>query len=517
MPFAASVARDPDKLAHVMARSGEGLTYGELDEGSLRLSRLLSEVGLRPGDVVAGLMDNHVRFMEVYWGVIRAGMLFTPINRFLTAPEAAYIVKDSGARVLIASHALHDVAASLVEELDTPPVRLAIGGPIEGYDDYAQAVAGQPATPLRRPEPRGDFMNYSSGTTGRPKGIRRPAHDLTLADPSSLEQLTGALWGFGADTVYLSPAPMYHAAPLGFTSALQSHGGTAVIMEHFDAAESLALVDRHAVTHSQWVPTMFVRMLKLPEEARRAYSLKTLRVAIHAAAPCPVDVKRAMIEWWGPILYEYWGATELNGLTQLTSEEWLAHPGSVGRAVLSTLRICDELGDELPVGEEGLIYCENEEQPFSYHNDPEKTRQSQNPKHATWTTVGDMGRLDADGYLYLTDRKAFMIISGGVNIYPQEIENALVMHDAVADVAVFGVPNEEMGEEVKAVVQPAPGVRADDALAAELIAYARECIAHYKVPRTIDFTDELPRSPTGKLYKRLLRDRYWGERTSRIV
>jgi long-chain acyl-CoA synthetase len=517
MPFAASVARDPDKLAHVMARSGDGITYGELDERSLRLARLLHEVGLRPGDVVAVLMENQVRFMEVYWGVIRAGMLFTPINRFLTAPEAAYIVNDSGARVLIAAHALGDVAAAMAQEIEECPVRLSVGGAIEGFDEYDRAIAGQPAEPLRRPEPRGDFMMYSSGTTGRPKGIRRPSHGLTLGDPSALEQLTGALWGFGSETIYLSPAPLYHSAPLGFTSAVQSHGGTAVIMEHFDAEEALAVVDRHRVTHSQWVPTMFVRMLKLGEEVRRRHALTTLRVAIHAAAPCPIDVKRAMIEWWGPILYEYWGATELNGLTQLGSEEWLAHPGSVGRAVLSTLHICDERGDEVLIGEEGLIYCENEEQPFSYHNDPDKTLQSQNPRHPTWTTVGDVGRLDGEGYLYLTDRKAFMIISGGVNIYPQEIEDALVMHEAVADVAVFGVPNEEMGEEVKAVVQPAPGVRADDALAAELTAYARARIAHYKVPRSIDFIDELPRSPTGKLYKRLLRDRYWGDHATRIV
>jgi fatty-acyl-CoA synthase len=319
-------------------------------------------------------------------------------------------------------------------------------------------------------------------------------------------------WGFSADTVYLSPAPLYHAAPATFVLNVQSFGGTVVMMERFDPELALSSIEKHRVTHSQWVPTMFVRMLKLPEEVRRKYDLSSHRIAVHAAAPCPVDVKRQMIEWWGKILLEYYAGTEASGSTFIDSETWLAHPGSVGRAIVGVLHVCDEEGNELPTGEAGLVYFEREAVIFEYHNDPQKTRAGQHPKHPNWAALGDVGYLDAEGFLYLTDRKAFMIISGGVNIYPQAIENALVLHPKVGDVAVFGVPDPDLGEAVKAVIEPAPGIAPTPELAAELMSFARSKLAHYMAPKSIDFIVEMPRLPTGKLYKRILRDKYWGER-----
>ena len=461
-------------------------------------------------------MENNIRYHEVYWAALRSGMYLCAVNKYLTAEEAAYIVNDSDAKALVTSAALAPVASGMIRHLDGCPLRLAVDGPVAGFRHYEDTIAGQPVTPLPQ-EPLGDFMNYSSGTTGRPKGIQRPLSGKSFTELSNLDLLVQQLYGVDPQTIYLSPAPLYHAAPLAFTAAVHALGGTNVIMERFDAAESLRLIEAHRVTHSQWVPTMFIRMLKLDPAERLAHDLSSQRVVIHAAAPCPIEVKRQMIEWWGPIIYEYYGGTEVNGMTVCTSAEWLAHQGTVGKPILGALHICDEAGCDLPPGETGTIYFERDEMPFQYWNDPEKTEGARHPVHRNWTKLGDVGYVDDDGFLYLTDRESFMIISGGVNIYPQEIEDALVMHPKVADVAVFGVPNPDFGEEVKAVVQPAPGVEPSDALAEDLTAYAREHLAHYKVPRSVDFEAELPRLETGKLYKRLLRDRYWGNKTSRIV
>jgi fatty-acyl-CoA synthase len=390
-------------------------------------------------------------------------------------------------------------------------------GTVEGFDAYEPAIAAQPAEPLPE-QPRGETMLYSSGTTGRPKGIKRPLSGQSVAEPSLLiTAVMQGLFHFGPDDIYLSPAPLYHSAPLAATTATQALGGTCVVMERFDAVESLRLIERYRVTKSQWVPTMFTRMLKLDPSEREGFDLSSHQAAIHAAAPCPVEVKRQMIDWWGPIILEYYAGTEFNGFTFVNSEDWLTHPGTVGRPLVGTLHICDDEGVELPTGEPGVIYFERDVPAFEYHNDPDKTRSSQHPDHPLWTALGDVGYVDGDGFLYLTDRKSFMIISGGVNIYPQEIEDCLVMHPKVADVAVFGVPDDEMGEAVKAVVQPADGVTPGADLERELLDYARQHIAHYKVPRSVDFLDELPRLPTGKLYKRILRDRYWGNHDSRIV
>jgi fatty-acyl-CoA synthase len=515
MPLPEHAAAHPDHIATVMAATGATLTYGELDARSRRLANLFAAAGLVEGDVVALFMENNIRYHEVYWAAVRSGMYLCAVNKYLTAEEAAYIVADSGARAVVTSAALAPVAGAM-ELPDTCAVRLAVDGPVPGFERYEEATAGF-GTDRPEREVLGDFMNYSSGTTGRPKGIRRPLTGRAFTEPSNLDVLVRTLYGIGPDAVYLSPAPLYHSAPLAFTAAVHSLGGTNVIMERFDPAEALRLIERHRITHSQWVPTMFIRMLKLDESERLGHDLSSHRVAVHAAAPCPVEVKRQMIAWWGPIILEYYGGTELNGMTFCNSEQWLAHPGTVGTPILGKLHICDAEGNELPNGTAGVVYFERDEMPFAYHNDPAKTDSARHPSQPLWTKLGDVGYVDDDGFLYLTDRESFMIISGGVNIYPQEIEDALVMHPKVADVAVFGVPNEDLGEEVKAVVQPAPGVVGDDALAAEILAHAREHLAAYKVPRTVEFLAELPRLETGKLYKRLLRDRYWGTKDSRIV
>ena len=500
----------PDKPAVVMAGSGATVTYRELDERSTRLAHLWRDAGLTRGDHVALLADNDPRYFEVYWAAIRSGLYLTAVNRYLSADEASYIVNDCGARTLVASAAVASLATEILPLLDDCPIRLAFGGDVAGYERYEDAIAAASAAPLAD-QPVGTTMLYSSGTTGRPKGIKRPLPDRQITEP---DPLTGgrsplaAGYGMTDESIYLSPAPLYHAAPLAFSAGVQTLGGTVVVMEKFDPVECLAAIEKHRITHAQFVPTMFVRMLKLDDADRLRYDVSSLQCAIHAAAPCPVEVKRQMIEWWGPILSEYYAGTEGNGSTRISSEEWLAHPGSVGKAAGGTIHICDELGNELPTGEAGTIYFEQARMPFEYHGDPQKTRNAQHPDHPNWSTLGDIGYLDDEGYLYLTDRKAFMIISGGVNIYPQEIEDALILHPKVGDVAAFGIPNEDMGEEVKAVVEPAPGVEPSPELERELIQFARDHIAHYKVPRSIDFIDELPRLRTGKLYKRLLRDQY---------
>jgi fatty-acyl-CoA synthase len=500
----------PDKSAVVMSDSGARLTYAELEERSARLARVLYDAGLRPGDDVALLAENSLHTYEVFWAAMRSGLYITAINHHLQLAEVAYIVGDCGAKALIVSERQSAVGVPLLDELPPMAITLSLGA-VGGYRDYETALAESSPEPLAD-QPRGKDMLYSSGTTGRPKGVKAPLPGVQVHEGGEpLLGVFGPLYGFDADTVYLCPAPLYHAAPLRFGGMIHQRGGTVVVMPRFDPEQALAAIERHRVTHSQWVPTMFVRMLKLPDEIRAGHDLSTHRVAVHAAAPCPVEVKQRMIEWWGPILQEYYAATEAVGITVIDSATWLQKPGSVGRALLGTLRICDDTQEDQPeVGpdEVGLVYFEREVLPFAYHNDPDKTRQAQHPHHANWGTTGDVGYLDEDGFLFLTDRRAFMIISGGVNIYPQEIEDALTLHPAVADLAVIGLPDDEMGEQVVAVVQPAEGTEPGDALAAELTEFLRARIAHYKVPRRVDFSGSLPRTETGKLQKHKLLDRY---------
>ncbi|MEV4152533.1 acyl-CoA synthetase [Nocardia salmonicida] len=505
----AHVDRFPDKVAIVMAESGATLTYRQLEENSIRLARHLHDAGLRRGDHVALLSVNDPKMYEVYWAALRSGLYITAVNWHLTPAEIGYIVDDCGARALVVSAALAATAEQVTAITPRVEIRLAFDGPVEGYKSYEQALAAASPEPLAD-QPRGADMLYSSGTTGRPKGIKLPLSDRQVGDPpgDTYTAIFGPLYAFEPHSVYLSPAPLYHAAPLRFGGVVNALGGTLVVMEKFDAELALATIERHRVTHSQWVPTMFVRMLKLDESVRARYDVSSMQAAVHAAAPCPVEVKRAMIDWWGPVLHEYYASTEANGATFIDSEQWLRKPGSVGTAGLGVIRVCGTDGVELASGEIGTIYFEREELPFNYHNDPAKTAEAVHPNHPTWTTTGDIGYIDEDGYLFLTDRKAFTIISGGVNIYPQEIENALALHPKVFDVAVIGVPDEEMGEAVKAVVQPAAGVEAGPALAEDLREFLRERIGGYKVPRTVDFSDDLPRTPTGKLVKGKLRARY---------
>jgi fatty-acyl-CoA synthase len=499
----------PDKPAAIRASTGEVVTYRQLDERSNRLAQLLHAKGLRPGDHVAVFLENHLAYFDVAWACMRSGLYLTSVNRFLAASEAAYIVDNCDARVLIASAAL-DQSEELGRLSPRCEIKLAVGGAILGFDDYESALAASSDRPLDN-ELVGALMLYSSGTTGKPKGILRALPNVRPDNGNPMQRQRIDLFGLDETTVYLSPAPLYHAAPLGYAVAIGQAGGTVVVMEKFDAEQALELIERHRVTHSQWVPTMFIRMLKLPPEIRTKFDLSSHRCAIHAAAPCPIAVKREMIDWWGPILVEYYSSTEGAGLAVIDSKEWLAHPGSVGRANGLPFHICDEEGSELPPGVPGLIYGEMRPgSQFAYHKDPEKTASVAHPKHPDWVAVGDIGYLDDDGYLYLTDRKAFMIVSGGVNIYPQQIEDALALHPKVGDVAVIGVPNADLGEEVKAVIEPAPGVEPSDELAEEIKGFVRGKLGRQLTPRSVDFIDELPRLPTGKLYKQALREKYWG-------
>ena len=499
-PFIHAAAM-PDRPAIIMAGSGDTMTYGELEACSNRVAHLLRRHGLQRGDTIAILMTNCIEYLAICWGAQRAGIVYVAMSTKLTADEAAYIITDSGSKLVIASAGLGAVAASASVGV---PARFAIGGAIPGFADLAAALAAEPATRIAD-ESCGRDMLYSSGTTGRPKGVRGPLPSGALDAGDALTGLVGMLYQFAPDMRYLSPAPLYHAAPLRYCMAVHRFGGTVVVMERFDPEAYLALVETHRITHSQLVPTMFVRMLKLAEPQRRAHDLSSLKVAIHAAAPCPIDVKHAMLDWWGPVIFEYYSATEGAGFTTITPQEWLERPGSVGKAILGEIRVLGDDDNVLPAGETGRIYFAGGPG-FSYHNDPEKTASVTGTHGATF---GDIGHVDDAGYLFLTDRAAFMIISGGVNVYPQEAENALTLHPDVVDVAVFGVPDAEMGEAVKAVVQPRDMDRAGPQLEAELIAFVRARLSHVKCPKSIDFLAELPRHDTGKLYKRLLKDKYW--------
>ena len=512
---AESTRTDPDRPCFIMAATGETVTYGELNARANRLAHLFGAHGLQRGDHYSILMENNSRYVETCAAGERAGLYYTCINSYLTVDELAYIINNSESQALIVSAAKQEVALAAIAQCPQLRLCLVVGAdtPVAPFIDYDAAVAPFPATPLAE-ESSGTSMLYSSGTTGRPKGILRPLPEGRPGENTALFAFLNNLWSYREGMVYLSPAPMYHSAPQAAVGLTLRNGGTAVIMERFDPEQYLALVEKYRVTHSQLVPTMFSRMLKLPEAVRTKYDMSSLEVAIHAAAPCPVPVKEQMIAWWGPIVFEYYGATEGLGFTACTSEEWLAHKGSVGRVMLGDLHILDEEMRPSPKGTPGTVWFKTAT-PFEYFNDPQKTADARSAD-GEMSTVGDVGYVE-DGYLYLTDRATFMIISGGVNIYPQECENLLITHPKVADAAVFGIPNVDLGEEVKAVVQLMPQFAPSPELAEELIAFCAEHLARQKCPRSIDFDPELPRLPTGKLYKRVLRDRYWGDKKSRIV
>lgn len=502
--------RTPDRAAVVLAETGATLTFSQFEALSNQCAQLLRDAGLRRGDGLAILMENNLHYTALAWGALRAGLRLTAIATHLTPTEVDYILDDSGAAALMTSVALAATAEKLRPAGLAAHACFSLGGSMAGYQCLEDALVARPETPIAD-QYEGVEMLYSSGTTGRPKGVRKPLPDLPFGTPPIGHLRAMELYGLDEDTVYLSPAPLYHAAPLGYNLRTLRAGGCTVVMKKFEAERALALIEQYRVTHSQWVPTHFVRMLRLPPETRMAYDLSSHRCAIHAASPCPVAVKRDMIAWWGEIINEYYGGSEGNGITAIDTKQWLEHPGSVGRAVMGRVRICDDKGNEVPTGVEGTIYFSDGPQ-FEYHNDPEKTAASRNAQG--WSTLGDIGYVDGDDYLYLTDRKAFVIISGGVNIYPQEVENLLVSHPAVLDAAVIGVPNEEFGEEVKAVVQLVDSRQGNVDLSEALMAHCRSHLSAVKCPRSVDFVQDLPRQENGKLYKRLLRDRYWPDATA---
>jgi long-chain acyl-CoA synthetase len=493
---------NPDKLAVIAARSGSVTTYRELNERSTQCANLLRRSGLKAGDHVAAILENHPRFLEISWAAQRAGLYFTPISWRFQPDEILYILGHCGAKAVFVSHGQRLLAEKVASEAAIS-IRLSVGGDLEGYEGYEHAIEKFPAVPIGS-ETRGVDMLYSSGSTGRPKAIKLPVDNPQIDGAPPLYRLFGERFAWSDSTVYLMPAPLYHSGPLRFAMAMGYFGGTVILMEKFDAREALELCERYRVTHAQWVPTMLVRLLKLPREVREHYDLSRLQFVIHGAAPVSVDVKRGMIDWLGPILEESYSGTEGNGATLISSVEWLAHPGSVGKAAFGTLHILDEEGREVPAGTIGDIYFDGPT--FEYYKDPQKTRDAYNDRG--WSTLGDIGYLDGEGYLYLTDRKSDVIITGGVNVYPIEAEHVLTSHPKVLDAAVFGIPDEDLGEAVHAVVQPAGREALDPGLERRLLDYCRSKIAHYKCPRSIDFRDELPRHETGKLYKRLLRAQY---------
>ena len=508
----------PHRPAFIMAATGEEVVYEEFEKRSNRLAHYLRSKGLNFQDHYSVFMENNNRHLETSAAGERAGLYYTCINSYLTSDELAYLVENSESKILITSISRLEIVINAIKKCPLVKSVLVVGAENtklpEGMYDYVEAVSKFPDTPIED-EMLGTSMLYSSGTTGRPKGILRPLPTQPPDQPLPILTFLSELWSFEEDMVYLSPAPLYHSAPQAAANFAIRKGATTIIMEKFDPLEFLKLVEKYRVTHSQLVPTMFSRMLKLPENERNKYDLSSHKYAIHGAAPCPEITKRQMINWWGPIIYEYYGATEAFGFTYCNTEEWLKHPGTVGKIMIGELSVLDEEMKELPQGEPGTLWFKPASE-FKYHNDPEKTAEAFSAD-GNLTTVGDVGYTDEDGFLYLTDRQAFMIISGGVNIYPQECEDLLIPHPKVFDAAVFGVPNEDLGEEVKAVVQPVEGVEGNEALTNELLTYLSKYLARQKVPRSIDYTKELPRLPTGKLYKRILRDQYWGQGKSRIV
>ncbi|MDT5312383.1 MAG: long-chain acyl-CoA synthetase [Mycobacterium sp.] len=494
------------KPAVILASAGTVIGFAELEERANRLAHFWRAAGLREGDTVAVILENNEHVHAVMWAARRSGLYYAMINTHLTAAEAAYIVANSGAGAVIGSRATRAVCEGLAERLgdDLPKLLLIADDDLDGWKRYPECVADQPSTPIPD-EVEGDLLQYSSGTTGRPKGIRRELPHLTPAEaPNMLMPLLTAV-GVSGESVYLSPAPLYHTAPSFWSMAVQSLGGTTVVMEKFDPEKALDCIQRYGVTHGQFVPAMFVRMLKMPERVRNSYDVSSLKRVVHAAAPCPVDIKREMIQWWGPIIDEYYASSEAVGASFIRAEDWLNHPGSVGRPLVGVPHILDEDGRELPPGQAGEIYYDGGYS-FTYLKDEAKTSAARNA-HG-WVTVGDVGYLDDDGYLYLTDRRHHMIISGGVNIYPQEAEDLLITHPRVLDAAVFGIPDDDMGQSVKGVVQLIDPADATDAFAAELLDWLRKRLAHYKCPRSLSFEAQLPRTDAGKLYKQQLVVKY---------
>jgi acyl-CoA synthetase (AMP-forming)/AMP-acid ligase II len=512
MSLAEHAKLTPDKAAFINTETGQTLTYAELNDASIRLSRVLRRT-LKPGDRVALLLENGPTYHVAAWAARRSGLRLVPINWHLKVEETFYIASNSDARALITTPRLAAIATDLATRLPTLEVLLSDSEPFGAFTSLDAAMAAEPAEPLD-PELEGSYMFYSSGTTGQPKGILRPLTGEHFGVRARIESMMESDFHFDADTIFYSPAPLYHAAPLGWSMGAITLGGTVVVPPRFDAEATLAHIERYRITNAQFVPTHFVRLLQLPQAVRDKYDHSSLKMVVHAAAPCPIEVKEKMMEWWGPLIFEYYSASEGGGFTMVRPEEWLARKGTVGRSSSGNIHVVDDEGNELPPGEVGHLKFEGG-MPFEYHKEPAKTAEFFDEKG--WAKPGDMGWIDKDGYLYLSDRASHMIISGGVNIYPQEAEAVLTLHPAIHDVAVIGVPDNDLGEAVKAVVELAPGFEPTDVLARELITFCRSKLASFKCPRSVDFIDELPRLPTGKLLKRELRKRYYGEGPNQLL
>jgi acyl-CoA synthetase (AMP-forming)/AMP-acid ligase II len=491
----------PDKPAIIMGSSGEIVTYRQLDERSNQAAQLFRSLGLRRGDHICIMMENNRQFLEIVWAAQRSGLVFTPINTHLSKDETVYILSNCRAKMFIGSWAFAEMGEQIVCEPCEVEHFYMVGGTRAGFKSWEDACESQP-TEVIADQCNGVPMLYSSGTTGTPKGIFIERVEPDVNTPPALAAYMSSIFGFDDETIYLSPAPLFHAGPLHYSMMTTYQGGTIVVMEKFDAERALKLIERHRVTHSQWVPIMFVRMLKLPRVLRESYDTTSLKLAIHAAAPCPIEIKEQMINWWGEVLVEYYSATEGIGLTIIDSSEWLDHRGSVGRAVVGTVHIVDAEGNNPGPGKIGSVYFSGEQIRFSYHEEPEKTDEVYNQDG--WATTNDIGYVDEEGFLYLTDRKGYTIVSGGKEVHPQEVENALVNHEKVADVAVYGIPNQELGEEVKAVVQPVDWKDASDATASEILEWLKSRIDDSKMPRSVEFHPNLPRVDNGKLYKQEL-------------
>ena len=494
----------PDQRAGILASTGQTYSYAELEASTNRFAHLFRSIGLNRGDSIVLICENHFRFYELTWAAHRAGLYFTPVSWHSTAEEIAYVIDNAEAKAFIASSRFAEVAKKAISLTGQDMTALSVLGEIEGFENAEALAATLPATPISD-ESSGREMLYTSGTTGKPKGVIYPLTGLPI-DHTAMDDMALHHEGYGPGAVILAPGPLYHASPLMASRAAHRFGGTTLIIDKFDAEKTLEYIETYKVTHMICVPTHFIRLMKLPEDIRRKYDVSSVTCIMHTGAPCPVDVKHAMIEWFGPVIIEIYSGTEQIGGTLIRSQEWLEHPGSIGKAPGGNAHILDEATWEvLPPNEIGVLYFDSGKD-FKYHSDDAKTKSLYSPQG--WRTYGDIGRMDEDGYIYLTDRKSNMIISGGVNIYPQESENRLITHPKVDDVAVFGIPNAAFGEEVKAVVQLAKGSTPSKAVEEELIAYCKEVLAGFKCPRSIDFQERLPRQDNGKLYKQKLIEMY---------
>lgn len=492
----------PEKIAVVDSVTGDALSYSELDSKSNQLAHFFRAQGIEKGDHIALFGKNDIKFFEISWAAFRSGIYLTPVNCLLKSDEVSYIVNNSNASLVICDKRLEDICKPILSDINSSINKISFNGHIDGYENYEDVLGEYSEEPLED-QPKGTYMFYSSGTTGRPKGVKWPLPDEQIGEDSAHFLFHRELWSFDEDTISICSSPLHHAAPAYMAMTTHAFGGTLVMMPKFDAEEALRVIEKYRVTHGQWVPTQFIRMHKLPEKTKARYDLSSMKFALHAAAPCPVELKEKMFDWWGPVFYEYYSGSEGVGMTHARPEEWLKFPGTVGKPLMGTLHICDEDGTELSIGEIGKVYFESDHE-FTYHQDEKKRQNAQHPDSQNWTSLGDIGYVNEEGYLFLTDREQFLIISGGVNIYPREVEDTLVMRDDILDVAVIGVADDEMGEQVKALIQLAPGTLETESLEDEMIQYCRSRIAHYKCPRSIAFVASLPRSDSGKLVKRYL-------------